>query len=450
MVWLRASGAAAAVLVFAPSMSAANTNTPQAPRSHVTLHDGQVEVRKNKSTSLQMYLPNSGALAGGNSSAVLAAAFSMNKAGTSITLKSGYHARNNKAIRGYMTSHLPGAQGARGSLSAHWTNEAGLYNDIRHDSFDAIPSLELEGLHELGISKTLPGGLSVSMNARSKDNQQSVTTTLGYSRGSVRYNAMLTKSLLGSHAMHGKQHVAFALGKAQVNGGMLLRTALNGALETFPYAAVQIMVKGIRFDAAYKRDPKLHIAGQPIQSTHLKATKAMMNDRLMFSADVAMRSAVGADGMLSSILGLSYSAQKHENTRLDWTFRASATVLQGGGRGEAFGTLSFDQTDPLRSAINTLSADMRFKLTPKTQLGLKGAARHMASTLGTYNRVTLATFVKHGLWDFEAMAGLNNAKENADAMLDARGGLHHRFAQKAFGQFSHQRAIFSLKAKYSY
>lgn len=451
--WAAASSALAAAAVCAPSASLAAPGASgpiQAPTPHVTLSTGQVEVRKNKSTRLQMYLPNSGALAGGNSTAVLAAAFSMQKAGTSLTLKSGYHARNNKAIRGYMTSRAPLAQGARGSLSAHWASERDLYNDIRRSSFDTMPALELESLHELGLSKTMGNGLSFGVNARSKNNQQSLTTQLGYTRGSLRYSGTLTKSMLGGQGLHGNQNIAFALGKAQVSGGMVMRTALNGALETFPHASAQLSVKGINILASFKSDPKKRVGGQPIETTRLEFKKGFLKDRLSLSSETSMRAAIGEESLVSAKLGLSYSPERHEHTRLSWTIKGESQMLQGGARGAAFAVSGLASDEALTSAISSLSADMAYQVTPKTRLGLKGAARHMASTLGDYSRVTLSTFVKHGLWDFEAMAGLNSARENSDVLLAAQGGLHHRFAQQAFGQFSQQRLLFSFKAKYSY
>lgn len=448
--WILGAGLTAAALLCTPSVWALSPTVPRAPASNITLENGQVELRKNKSTRLQMYLPNSGALAGGSSTAVLAAAFSMKKAGTSLTLKSGYHARNNKAIRGYMASHGPLAQGGRGTLSAHWANERDLYNDIRRSSFDTMPSLELESLHELGLSKTLANGLSIGVHARSKNNQQTLTTQLGYTRGSLRYSATLTKSMLGGEGMHGNQNIAFALGDVQVNGGMVMRTALNGALETFPHASAQMTIKGIALNVAFKRDPKQSIAGQPIESTQLTLEKRFLKDRLALNSNVIMRGAVGEEALTSAQIGLRYSKEAAKFERLSWSVSASSQRLQGGERGTAFTNLNFSDGGALASTISTVGADMAYQLTPKTRLGVKGAARHMTGTLGAFSRVTVSTFVTHGLWDFEAMAGLNRARDNAEAMLGAQGGLHHRFAQKAFGQFSAQRALFSIKAKYSY
>lgn len=424
-----------------------------APSSNVTLSAGQVDVQAGKSTTLQMYLPNSGALAGGKSNRVLGASFSTKKAGTVLTLSSGYHARNNRAIRGYMEDHALHAPGARGSLSAHWANETELYGDIRFNAQDVLPSIELESLHELGLTKTLSNGFTMGINAKSKNDRQSITTQLGYARGHFKYSGVLTQNMLGGQGLSGKQHLQMNLGKGKrkvsLNGGVQMRTMANGAFETFPYAAAQMTVKGIKVAASYKRDPRLRIAGQFVETTQLKAVKSFLKGRLTVSTDTALRNAATTDGLVSMTLGLTYTSPT-ENEAVHWSVNAAGTVLDGAGAGGVLGLSVLDTQDTMRSAIAALGADLTFQLSRKTQLGFKGAAKHLFSTLGTYSRATLSTSVKHGLWNVEAMAGLNSARENTDAMTAARGGLHHRFAQKAFGQFTQQRAIFSFKVKYSY
>lgn len=437
-----------AALALASMTAASPSAAADAPASNVTLRAGQVEVNANKSTSLQMYLPNSGALAGGKSNAVLAAAFSMEKAGTSLTLKSGYHARNNKAIRGYMASHAPGAQGGRGSLNAHWAGEADLYNDVRRSGYDAMPSLELEGLHELGVTRTLKNGFQIGLNVRSKSDKQSVTTTLGYKHGSLNYSGTMTKNMLGGVGMHGQQRLQVALGRVSLDGGMVMRTARDGSFETLPFMTAKTTLKGIGVKATYKRDPKRRLAGQAIESTMLEASKSFIGGRLQIKSDIALRSVALASDMMSSTLGISFKSAKDAGD-LSWTIGASALHLAGGG-GNGLTLAPFSSAEQLRSTLGTLQADMRFQLSAKTELGLKGAAKHLASDMGSFQRTTLSAFVKHGLWDFQATAGLNRARQDGQHFAASLGSLHRYFAQRSFGQFSQQRAIFSFKAKYSY
>ncbi|MEO0413131.1 MAG: hypothetical protein AAF221_14965 [Pseudomonadota bacterium] len=422
------------------------TQTP--PAANVTLKDGQVSLQSNNSTQLQMYLPNAGALAGGDNSAVLAAAFSMKKAGTSITVKSGYHARNRKAIAGYMAAHSPEQQGWRGSLGAHWANEADLYNDVRQGGYQALPSLELESLHELGINRTLASGLSMGVTARSKSNEQSITAQLGYKRGGVVYDGMLTKNMFGGAAMRGHQRLQVALGKVQLDGGLLMRTARTGMLETFPSMSARMAVKGVDLNASFKRDPKLRLAGRAIESTALTITKAFFDERLQLSSAVNMRRAAIADGLVSARFALSFSAPK-DNGKLSWRVGASALHLDGGAASDLTAS-ALSPGEALRSTLSALSANIGYQINKKTQVNFKAAAKHLASDMGDFQRVTLSSHVKHGLWDFEAMAGLNRSSADTAQLINAQGSLHHFFAQRSFGQFSDQRAIFSLKAKYSY
>ncbi|MEM7568659.1 MAG: hypothetical protein AAF337_02580 [Pseudomonadota bacterium] len=421
---------------------------PAHPSSGVTLQDGQVELRANKATRLNMYLPNSGALAGGKSSAVLAADFSMKRAGTSITVKSGYHARNNKAIAGYLTAHSPYEQGWRGSLSAHWVGEADLYNDIRQGGYEALPSLELEGLHELGIERTLSSGLSMGVTARSQNNRQSVTAQLGYKRGGLAYSGVMTKDMFGGTGLNGHQRLQYTRGSVTVDGGVLMRTANTGELQTFPHVSAKATLKGFGLAASFKSDPRLRLAGRAIESTALSVRKGFLEDRLQLSTDFMMRQSVRNDTLVTAGLEASFASSKDAG-KLSWRVSASALHLSGGGQNDIT-AIGLQPGLPLASTLKALKADFGYKLSKKTTLNFKTSAKMLQSDLGAFQRVTVSSHVKRGLWDFEAMAGLNNASQDDIIMTSAQGSLHHFFAQRAFGQFSDQRTLFSFKAKYSY